>query len=838
MNIVGPLFSASIALNVMAAILVITKGNRNNHRYPFFSLINLAIATILYQVFAWLYHSSDTVNDALFWLRWLTAATLYALPTFFYIFALWSRQRNINFWFWFATAVSAILFIINLFSPHTLRFSNIEAMQFFELFGGSSVSALKGQQSTVFYLYFAYSSCILLWAIYRLFLLYKMHKYTIASFLTAYLVLQVTAAYIGPLVDYGNGQSIYVAGFSLTFLLMMISVNIAFRANLQSRALVGQISRRMQIEKALALLAEGVSSSNNKSFYNEMVLSLQKLFNVNMAFIGIYSKNNDKEKITTIAAVQKSELIENFEYMLADTPCSDVREQKICLVKQGVSKLYPDDKMLTDGGFESYLALPIYDDKGETLGIVALLHDTPIDPPEELINTLQVFASRASAELIRDKVEKALLQLAYIDQTTQLPNRAKLFESINRAYEENYATQKQAVLMLFDLDKFKEVNRVYGYDIAEQVLITIGKRFINYTSINVFIARNGGNEFAVLVTNLAVNSKSVISVQWEAVRAIIRQPIVIGQRTIKVDCSMGAVTFPEQVEKQYELIRSAESALQQAKSSGRGQYRIFDPIIQQQLDEKVQLERLLKQAINTDSQLQLYFQPQTDKDGSLIGAEVLMRWIHPEKGFISPLTFIAIAEESGLIHSLGNWIIRNVFKQIANWREKEKAIPPQISINVSALQLSDENFAGNIVAFAEEYSVDSTMIMLEITESGILANIEQAILMLNQLRELGFKIALDDFGTGYSSLSYLKELPLDEIKIDKSFVDEIHLPSSKALVESIIAIGKHMNLQVIAEGTESLEQVEQLANMNCSKFQGYYFSKPLPANEFIVWIST
>lgn len=213
----------------------------------------------------------------------------------------------------------------------------------------------------------------------------------------------------------------------------------------------------------------------------------------------------------------------------------------------------------------------------------------------------------------------------------------------------------------------------------------------------------------------------------------------------------------------------------------------------------------------------------------------MVRWHHPDIGFVSPAEFIPVAEQAGIIHKLGDWILDTVIKQLSGWLRDKITLPDHISINVSALQLSSPDFVERFLTLIERYEVPSSLIVLELTESGLLENMEQAITRLKHLQRQGIRIALDDFGTGYSSLSYLKDLPLDIIKIDKSFIDELFDTGTREMIESIISIGAHMHLEVIAEGTESIEQVTLLEKLGCHRFQGYYFSKPLPPSEFIKW---
>jgi len=437
--------------------------------------------------------------------------------------------------------------------------------------------------------------------------------------------------------------------------------------------------------------------------------------------------------------------------------------------------------------------------------------------------------------LSRDILAKKLQQLAYYDYITKLPNRASLFEKIHLTYQRNIDIQSNSLLILIDLDNFKDVNKVYGYDIADDILKEIGHRLSIYAGDNMFVARNDGDEFAILIDQLKGDKTSLIEVHWQALSAIIKAPIRINEQEIIVQCSAGNVIYPLQADDNYSVIRYAESALQQAKHNGRNQYAIFDKNIQALFERQQIILKEIHDAIHEDTQLYMVYQPQADLSGNILGAESLIRWIHPEFGMISPAEFIPIIEQTELMHDLGYWIIKNVLKQIQTWKRDDLKVPNHISINIAVKQLVHHDFVKKIASLCNAYNVHPSQIVLELTESGILHDTSIAIESLQALRQQGFIIALDDFGTGYSSLSYLKDLPLDILKIDKSFIDDIFSPSTNQLIQSMFSISKHLHLDIIAEGMESRDQVDELTKLGCKCFQGYFYSKPLKPNELINW---
>jgi len=266
-----------------------------------------------------------------------------------------------------------------------------------------------------------------------------------------------------------------------------------------------------------------------------------------------------------------------------------------------------------------------------------------------------------------------------------------------------------------------------------------------------------------------------------------------------------------------------------------GEILYFDPHTQKKVNERSALEEDIRIAQHRED-FKLYFQPQVNADGIPIGAETLIRWFHPTKGFISPLELIEIAEETGLIYELGEWILKEAMSKFKHWNKLHPQFPKHLSINVSAWQFTQTNFVDNYFKILEEFEINPSWIVLELTESSLIQDLQSTIKKLNQIRDKGTQIALDDFGTGYSSLAYVKDLPLDYIKIDKAFVDQMNSTNGTGLVETIISMGKNFKLAVIAEGTETLEQVEMLKSFGCHLFQGYYFSRPLPQKDYEAWV--
>jgi len=311
----------------------------------------------------------------------------------------------------------------------------------------------------------------------------------------------------------------------------------------------------------------------------------------------------------------------------------------------------------------------------------------------------------------------------------------------------------------------------------------------------------------------------------------INRPYEIKNHSLYITPSIGITLFPAEDDTPGILLKQADAAMYRAKEGGKNSIHFFHPAIQEAADSRIQIENELRRALKNE-EFELYFQPQIDANNQLIGAEALIRWQHPEIGIVLPGEFIPVAEESGLIIDIGNWVIESACQQLANWSSK-KIDPPQISINISPRQFRQNDFVSNIDQTLSRYNVDPNKLLIELTEGILFNDIDDAVSKMHAIRSLGVRFSLDDFGTGYSSLAYLQKLPLDHIKIDQTFVRALDQnPNNAAIVETIINMGHNLNLKVIAEGVESKGELNVLKRMNCGEFQGYYFYKPLPITQF------
>ena len=432
------------------------------------------------------------------------------------------------------------------------------------------------------------------------------------------------------------------------------------------------------------------------------------------------------------------------------------------------------------------------------------------------------------------KSEEEIKNLAFFDPLTRLPNRRLLQDRLQQALVSSGRNGKEGAILFIDLDNFKNLNDTRGHDIGDLLLEQVAERLTACVRTGDTVARLGGDEFVVMLEELSENileAAEQTELVGNKILTNLNQTYHIGGHTHHSTPSIGATLFNKQKSID-ELLKQADIAMYQAKNAGRNTLRFFDPRMQQSISARMALEIELRKALES-RQFHLYYQIQVDDMFRPLGAEALIRWIHPERGLISPIEFIPMAEEIGLIFSIGWWVIETACAQLQAWQKEARTSSLVLSVNVSAKQFHQADFADQILAAVQYYDIDPKLLKIELTESMLLDNIETTIATMYALKECGVRFSLDDFGTGYSSLQYLKRLPLDQLKIDQSFVRDIAADNNdKAIVSTIIAMAKGMNLDVIAEGVETEEQRQLLLSLECAHFQGYLFGKPLPIEQF------
>ncbi len=443
-------------------------------------------------------------------------------------------------------------------------------------------------------------------------------------------------------------------------------------------------------------------------------------------------------------------------------------------------------------------------------------------------------ATFADITMSRNAAEE-IQHLAFYDTLTRLPNRRLLVDRLKLALVSSARTGKNGAILFLDLDNFKTLNDTLGHDIGDLLLQEAAQRLETCVREGDTVARQGGDEFVIMLEGLSEDVLEAAA-QTESVGNKIllelNQPYHLANHEYRNTQSIGAVIFSGNKTGIDELFKQSDLAMYQAKQSGRNTLRFFDPEMQVSINARVALENELHIAIK-NKQFQLYYQIQVDDNRRPLGAEALIRWNHLERGLVSPAHFIPLAEATGLIIPIGKWVMETACAQLKAWQQHEPTRNLTLSVNVSARQFHESDFVTQVQTLVQHCEISPHRLKLEPTESVLLENIEETVSTMNALKDIGVHFSLDDFGTGFSSLQYLKKLPLNQLKIDQSFVKDLVAGSNdQAIVRTIIAMAHSLNLDVIAEGVETEEQQQILQHNGCNQYQGYLFGKPVPLDEF------
>ncbi len=430
----------------------------------------------------------------------------------------------------------------------------------------------------------------------------------------------------------------------------------------------------------------------------------------------------------------------------------------------------------------------------------------------------------------RIRYEEELEHQANHDALTGLANRNLLDDRLDQAIASAYRYERLMAVVYLDLDNFKVINDSLGHKVGDELVKMAAQRLSRSMREVDTVARIGGDEFVLVFSD--AKQEEMVTVALQRIQEAIAAPFAIEEQELYVTCSMGASLFPRDGRDGQTLLKNADAAMYQAKEHGRNTFRFYISEMNAMVTKRLTLERGLRHALER-AEFVLHYQPQIDfANGAIFGAEALVRWQHPDLGLLAPDHFIQVAEETGLIVPIGEWVMDTACAQNATWQKQ--GLPPIVmAVNLSARQFRQENLSVVITRVLERHGLQPRWLELELTESMVMQNAEQTVATLRELNRLGVRIALDDFGTGYSSLNYLKRFPIDKLKIDQSFVRDLTRdPDDAAIVLAIIAMAHSLNLKVIAEGVETREQFDYLQSHNCDEVQGYYFSKPVPAHEF------
>ena len=489
---------------------------------------------------------------------------------------------------------------------------------------------------------------------------------------------------------------------------------------------------------------------------------------------------------------------------------------------------------------EAFAASPVSRRMGQVQGARARRKDGSECDVEISLSRIESAQGFLFVSVLRDITERKstehkINELAFFDPLTGLPNRTLLLDRLGQAITSSGRSGSYGALLFLDLDKFKTINDTLGHDMGDLLLRQVAQRLQTCVRAGDSVARLGGDEFVVMLENLSLNDREAAS-QAEAVgekiRAALNLPYTLRDVAYHSSPSIGVSLFCGEQTDMEVVLKQADLAMYKAKEAGRNALRFFDQEMELAVMKRAALEIDLRTAL-AEQQFLLYYQAQVLSDGRITGAEVLVRWQHPQRGMVSPADFIPLAEDSGLILPLGQWVLTTACQQLAAWASQPLLAHLTVAVNVSVCQFRQPDFVARVLTTLEQTGANPQCLNLELTESLLVANVEDVIEKMRALKARGVSFSLDDFGTGYSSLSYLKRLPLDQLKIDQSFVrDVLTDPNDASIARTIITLAQSLSLGVIAEGVETPEQRDFLAHAGCHAYQGYFFSRPLPVENF------
>ena len=447
--------------------------------------------------------------------------------------------------------------------------------------------------------------------------------------------------------------------------------------------------------------------------------------------------------------------------------------------------------------------------------------------PRFIVISRDITAGKSAAQEIE--------QLAFFDPLTRLPNRRLLMDRLQHALASSARSGRLGALMFMDLDHFKTINDTLGHDVGDVLLQQVAERLRECVRETDTVARLGGDEFVMMLENLdmpAANAAAQIEHIGGKILASLNRPYLMDQQALISTPSIGVTLFSGHEQALDDLLKQADIAMYQAKTSGRNAIRFYDPVMQATIAARSSIEHDLRATVEQE-RFMLHFQAQVNEDGRVVGAEVLIRWNHPVRGMVPPMDFIPLAEETGMILPIGNWVLRTACEQLRTWQAHPRLQAMELAVNVSARQFRVEDFVQQVASVLQQTGAHPSRLKLELTESLVLDDVRDTVAKMNQLKALGVRFSMDDFGTGQSSLSYLTQLPLDQLKIDQSFVRNIGVKSTDAIIiQTIIGLASKLGMEVIAEGVETAAQRAFLLAHGCTIYQGYLLGRPSPLAQF------
>lgn len=593
-----------------------------------------------------------------------------------------------------------------------------------------------------------------------------------------------------------------------------------------------RLDKQFRSLSAMADIDRTILSSSNEDYIIDTVLRyIKDIIPCDYVLLSVVSKNRVTEQKNNKKHLSEDILKNNIS--LLDTDSRLLLAHKDYLLINSTQNAPDFAKDIIRKGVMSLVIYPIIINDALQSVITLGFRDTK-NPHEADLKHGRELSDRVAVALSNTSKEEKIYEQTNFDALTKLPNRTLLTDRLSQAVQRARRNGDQIATLLIDVDRFKNINDSLGHTAGDQLLIEIATRLCTVINETDTIGRLGGDEFVIILSDIGYknNSAATITATAENILNAIKYPFIIHHHEVTISASIGIAMFPADTMHAEDLLRYAEIAMYHAKSQRKGAYQFYSKDINASSVAQLVLENNLRQAIR-NNELDLHFQPQFDsKTGSIVAAEALLRWNHPELGNLAPEDVLPIADSSGLIVPIGDWVLRKACSQIREWLDKGLE-PPRVAINLSAHQFREQNLIKRVKQILNEFDLDVSYLELEITEDTIMSDIEQTNITLRTLNQMGIRLAVDDFGTGYSSLSYLAKFPIQYLKIDKSFIKEIASdPNMASIVSAIVALAHSLRLEVIAEGIETQAQYDYLQQLDCDFFQGFLLGMPVSSDQF------
>ncbi len=738
------------------------------------------------------YYLADTIAEASVALRWQATSLILFVPIYFIFVARYTGQQRIKPWLIAIALFYGAMLVVNFASPYSLRFSSLDTTSPLILPWGETLSRFSGTAGIGNWLYRAATFGVILWALWRSAVQYRRGERRMAMFLAACQALLIAANVWGAMIDHGLVDSVYIAGFAFLGLVLLMSVSLALELR----------DRSSRIEASTTELRIAATAFETQEAI--MVTDANKeILRVNQAFTRITGYSAEEVKGKSPDMLKSERHNDQFYIDIWTAVARDKYWQGEVWNRRKNGEVYPEWCTIT----------AVTDAEGRVTNYIGAFSD--------------ISQNKQAAEEIHN--------LAFYDPLTKLPNRRLMLERLSYMLNNSMRQHHHGAILFIDLDNFKALSKTKGHDFGDLMLIEVANRLKSCVRIDDTIARLGGDEFIAILEGLGAEHTQAVAQVETVVRKILftlNQPYFLRDHEYHSSASIGIRLFHDKKFALEELLKHADTAMRQAKASGRNSFCFFDPGMQAIMEARATLENELRHAL-PQRQLKLYFQKQVDRSGHLTGAEALLRWQHPGQGLVSPAQFIPIAEETGLILPIGTWVLETACAQLKAWERSSRTNRLSLSINVSVRQFYQPDFVEQVRRIILENAINPALLKFELTESLVFNNINDSIIKMKALVEIGVRFSMDDFGTGYSSLSYLTQLPLSQVKIDQTFVQNIFKKTTDAvIVQAIIGMAGNLGMEVVAEGVETEAQYDFLKQHGCNVFQGNLFSKPVSGEEF------